>query len=126
MGRSCIRHAAVDTEGIRMARGHGGLDEARDLQREAVHIWEALIRLSYMQERLSRAGCTLGSITLRPPSVEGGDWLGVVRCEIQTVWYVGFISGREVANVLHSMVSKLESNSMVWKEDQYANKRAGA
>jgi len=106
-----------------MARSHGGLDEARDLQREAVHIWEALIRLSYMQERLQRSGMSLGSITLRPPSVEGGDWLGIVRAEIQTVWYVGFISGREVANVLHSMVSKLENNSMVWKEDQYANKR---
>jgi hypothetical protein len=104
-----------------MARSNGGLAEAHELQKEAIRVWEALIRLSYMSERLEKAGMKMGSITLRPPASEGSDWLGIVRMSMQDAPYVGFISGREIGAVLNSMVAKLENGSMAWKEDKYAN-----
>ena len=106
-----------------MARSHGGLDEAREIVKEAVTLWEMLVRLSHIQERLDRADAVLGSLTIRPPSVEGGDWLLVCRMSLEGRPHVGFITGHDVAACLRSLVAKLENGSMKWKEDEYANRK---
>lgn len=103
-----------------MAKSHGGLDEARDIVKEAVRVWEALVRLTYMQERLDKQEIVLGSLTLRPPSVDGGDWLLVLRAQLEGGPAVGFVSGHDVAGCLLSTVSMLENGSMKWREDRYA------
>lgn len=105
-----------------MARTHGGLDEAREITREAVHLWEALVRLSYIQSRLDAVDMVLGSLTVRPPSGDGGDWLLVCRMSVEGRPHVGFISGHDVATCFRSLVSKLENGSMKWKVDEYAGK----
>lgn len=106
-----------------MARSHGGLDEAREITKEAIVLWEAMVRLSYIQDRLDKVDCILGSLTIRPPSVDGGDWLCVCRMSVEGRPHVGFISGHDVASCLRSLVSKLENGSMKWREDEYANRK---
>lgn len=105
-----------------MARSHGGLDEAREVVKEAVHLWEALVRLTYIQERLDKSDTVLGSLTLRPPSVDGGDWLLVCRVRVEERAYVGFVSGHDIPACMRSLVSKLENGSVTWKEDQYVKR----
>jgi len=106
-----------------MARSHGGLDETRQITKEALRVWEALFRLTHMSERLERQDIILGSITLRPPSGDGSDWLSVCRVSLEGRPHVGFVSGSDVAAVLQSVVNMLENGTMKWREDQYANKQ---
>lgn len=103
-----------------MARSHGGLDESRQITKEALRVWEALFRLTHMEERLARQDIVLGSITLRPPSVDGGDWMSVCRVSLDGVAHVGFVSGSDVAAVFQSLINMLENGSMKWREDKYA------
>lgn len=102
-----------------MAKGGSERRGDGDIAREALAVWQCLFRLTYLREKLEHDDMFLGSITLRPPSHEAGDWFLVVRMQMGMAKKVGFITGHDVAGCFRSLVSKLDNGSMNWKDDQY-------
>jgi hypothetical protein len=79
-----------------------------------------LLRFSVNVREVEPETFKLGSLTIRPPKEEGGEFLVIIRASLEGRAFVGFTSGYDIGAALRLAIARVENGSMSWKEDQYA------
>lgn len=106
-----------------MAGKGNSVGEAQEYVRDCVAAIEAMRTFSRRWEDMAERGCWVKSFTVRPPKEDDGDWMVVVRADVDNTPSVGFVSARDLSEVVALTTRKLLNGSVKWMEDQYANGR---
>lgn len=86
---------------------------------ELVRLAEGLQRLDRLIATALREGAAWGNMTLKPPPVEGGEWLLIARAFFNNEHYVAFVSASTLVEALRLLAAKAENNTLKWKVDEY-------
>jgi len=80
----------------------------------------ALARIDHLVAKGLAGDIHITTIRLRAPSVEGGEWLAVVKATTENGNIVGFHGGTGLGDLVSGLANRLNNGSIKWKEDEYA------
>lgn len=95
---------------------------AAAVARECARYGERLLMFEAQVGRWFEAGYDLLSLTVRLPQSEGGEYLVILRANVEGVGMVGFSSGATLASALETLVNRMSNGSLNFQEDRYAKK----
>lgn len=88
-------------------------------QRQMLRMAEQYLRFEQVGSRLWSEDVELRNITVRMPKAAGGEYLVVVRADVNDSACVAFESADTFAEVVRRVLAKLENGTVKWKDDQY-------
>lgn len=87
--------------------------------KELVSLAENLMRLDRLVTQAMAEGAEWGNMTLRPPGVEGGEWMAIVRATMNQERYVAFVTASSLHELLRLVAAKALNDSLKWKADTF-------
>lgn len=87
--------------------------------KELVSLAENLMRFDRLVTTAMKEGAAWGNMTLRPPSVEGGEWMAICRATLNGEKYVAFVTAASLHELLRLVAAKALNDTLRWKEDTF-------